>query len=214
MKSSTVVSALLFVSFLLFGGCNHEDARAVEGNGDQKSDVYIDIGHGGADAGALFPNGRANEKDVLLRIGTALGRQLTTEGVKVTVNRPDDRSLSLQERSNRANESKPSCVISLHLNMSRDSSTRGFYIYHQANQSASQTLAQNIHRELRTLSYLKDNGISSGRLHILKSTDAPAVVIEIAYVTNTGDGSTLLDANRQTEIVRSLTRSIRQFIQS
>ena len=214
MMKSTVVSAMLFVSSLHFLGCNHDDARAVEGKGDESVDVYIDIGHGGADAGALFPDGRTTEKDVLLNIGTAIAGRLSSEGVNAIVNRPDDRFLTLQERSNGANESKPACVVSLHLNVSRDSSNRGFCVIHQAGQPASITLAQNIQKELRALSYLKDNGITSGRLHILKTASAPAVVIDIAYVSNADDGSTLLDRSRQAEIVRSLAKSIRQFIRS
>lgn len=92
------------------------------------SRIVIDPGHGGKDPGAISPEGLM-EKDLVLQIGKRLARRLEMEGFEVFLTRSTDRFLTLEERTNFANEKRADLFVSLHINSHRDRSIRGIETY-------------------------------------------------------------------------------------
>jgi len=80
--------------------------------------VVVDAGHGGRDTGALGPRG-TREKDVALAIAKALAAKLKALGFTVVLTRPDDRYLTLDERTRIANEARADLFVSIHCNAAR-----------------------------------------------------------------------------------------------
>ena len=78
--------------------------------------VFIDPGHGGADPGAVA-NG-LQEKDICLSISLMLRNILVREytGIFVKLSRTTDRTLTLNERTNMANQWHADLLISVHVN--------------------------------------------------------------------------------------------------
>lgn len=103
---------------------------------EQKKKWYIDTivldpGHGGKDPGALSPDKKVNEKDVVLAIGLNLRDLLkhNLPGVKVLMTRDEDVFIPLAERTKLANREKGKLFISIHANSNRKRSLGGFETY-------------------------------------------------------------------------------------
>lgn len=77
--------------------------------------VVLDPGHGGTDPGAESKAG-LSEKFVTLDVAKRLRTLLEGEGLEVLMTREDDRTLSLKERAEFANERKGDLFVSIHLN--------------------------------------------------------------------------------------------------
>jgi N-acetylmuramoyl-L-alanine amidase len=94
----------------------------------QVSRVVVDAGHGGRDSGAVGPNGVA-EKDVTLDVARRLQRILESQDIRVLLTRDDDRFVSLEERTARANAFGADLFVSIHCNASEGRGRRGVETY-------------------------------------------------------------------------------------
>ncbi|MBX3229253.1 MAG: N-acetylmuramoyl-L-alanine amidase [Labilithrix sp.] len=90
--------------------------------------VAIDAGHGGNDPGARGPTG-VQEKDVTLAVAHKLAPVLARNGIQVTLTRDDDRYVTLEERTARANAFGADLFISIHCNAAERSAKRGVETY-------------------------------------------------------------------------------------
>ena len=77
--------------------------------------IVLDAGHGGKSLGTSAATG-LHEKDVTLDIADRLRRRLASEGVAVMMTREHDDTLSLQERSDFANNGHGDLFVSIHVN--------------------------------------------------------------------------------------------------
>ena len=75
----------------------------------------IDAGHGGASFGTSATTG-LHEKDVTLDIAERLSRRLAAQGVAIRMTRGGDDTLSLEDRSNIANDARGDLFLSIHVN--------------------------------------------------------------------------------------------------
>jgi len=90
--------------------------------------VVLDPGHGGRDTGAVGSAG-LREKDVTLDIARRVATILGAQGLRVILTRDDDRFVSLEERTARANESAADLFVSIHCNASESRGRRGVETY-------------------------------------------------------------------------------------
>jgi len=110
--------------------------------------VVIDPGHGGADHGTIFDNGkiRVAEKDVTLAISRQIVQKLKAKGISASLTREADTDLGLQARTSLANRLKANLFISIHMN---SASSKGVadaggvetYILNNTSNALSQRLA-------------------------------------------------------------------------
>jgi N-acetylmuramoyl-L-alanine amidase len=87
--------------------------------------IVIDAGHGGADEGAVSPNG-LREKDAVLDVAlrtTSLVR--SSLGIEVVLTRANDRFIPLHRRTAIANENRADLFLSIHANSSPNPATSG-----------------------------------------------------------------------------------------
>lgn len=91
--------------------------------------IIVDAGHGGADYGAIGP-GKKREKDVTLAIAKELAALLRADNdFKVIMTRDRDKSVSLQERAEIANNAGADLFVSIHANASPKSAARGWNVF-------------------------------------------------------------------------------------
>lgn len=117
--------------------------------------IVIDPGHGGKDPGTSG-NG-AVEKDINLAIGQELARILQGQGYNVIMTRKTDIYLTLQERTDIANNANADVFVSIHVNaLPRNPSTTGIEIYIMAlpTDNDAMNLAKVENRE-----YVEDKGV-------------------------------------------------------
>ena len=112
---------------------------------DDKIDVIvIDPGHGGAHYGAIGQNG-LREKDVALDIAKKVAKLIRKDKqLKVIMTRDRDKTVTLQERANIANEAQADLFVSVHANSSLKKHVRGWNIFFlaQAKNDSARSVAQ------------------------------------------------------------------------
>jgi N-acetylmuramoyl-L-alanine amidase len=98
------------------------------GAGRSVERIAIDPGHGGNDPGAQGPSG-LKEKEVTLAVAHRLAPILARQGVQVTLTRDDDRYVTLEERTARANAFGADLFVSIHCNAAENKSRHGVETY-------------------------------------------------------------------------------------
>jgi N-acetylmuramoyl-L-alanine amidase len=99
-----------------------------KGSGRAVSRVVLDPGHGGTDPGATGPTG-LKEKDVTLAVAHRVAPVLARSGIEVTLTRDDDRNVTLEERTARANSFGADLFVSIHCNAAENRTRRGVETY-------------------------------------------------------------------------------------
>ena len=121
------------------------------GRGRSVGRVVLDPGHGGNDPGATGPTG-LKEKDVTLAIAHKVAPVLARSGVEITLTRDDDRFVTLEERTARANAFGADLFVSIHCNAAENRARKGVETYvldTTANETAGKVAA-------------RENGASAG----------------------------------------------------
>ena len=98
------------------------------GKGRSVARVVLDPGHGGYDPGATGPTG-LKEKDVTLSIAHRVAPVLARQGVEITLTRDDDRYVTLEERTARANAFGADLFVSIHCNAAEKGGRKGVETY-------------------------------------------------------------------------------------
>ena len=91
--------------------------------------IVLDPGHGGHDTGTVGPDGMT-EKDLVLQVARRLRKMLQDNlGAEVFLTRERDEFISLEERTEIANQLQADLFVSIHANSSRSRSTSGVETY-------------------------------------------------------------------------------------
>ena len=155
--------------------------------------IYLDAGHGGADAGAVGANG-LYEKNLVLKIQQYLISYLnsTYSDFTIKTTRTTDTFLSLSQRASQANSWGADAFMSIHVNAGGGTGYED-YVYRSAS-NASKTFQSIVHGQVQPalLSYNHPNrGRKSANYAVLRLTNMPAVLTEIAFIDNSTDAALL-----------------------
>lgn len=188
-----VMKRAIFASFVLgivLSGVmlptNSVDAAAVR--------IFIDPGHGGADTGAVA-NG-LQEKDLALQIALKTRDILNEQysGHTINLSRTTDVTRSLAERTNMANNWGANFFASIHINSSQATGFESYtYNGDYAGKERTNAIQRSIHNEIVKQTGFTDRGVKEGNLHVLRESNAPAVLTENGFIDNANDASNLKD---------------------
>ena len=146
--------------------------------------VFIGVGHGGADSGAVATD-KQLEKDLNLSIAKACGAVLARHGVSVKYSRTTDEHDPVSQEVAECNSFAPDLAVDIHNNAGGGDGAEAFY---SRVGGTGQTLAQNILAEITKLGQnsrgAKTRTNSAGRDYyaFIRDTKAPAVIVECAFV--------------------------------
>ncbi|HLV10308.1 MAG TPA: N-acetylmuramoyl-L-alanine amidase [Halanaerobiales bacterium] len=153
--------------------------------------IVLDPGHGGFDPGAIGPSGLM-EKVVNLDISLKVRDILKREGYQVEMTRDDDTFLSLKERVELANQLDALIYVSIHANSSYSRHSEGSEFFIAPHKTAdSLLLADMIRKEFIDTVKLYDRGIKRDDLYVIKGTRMPAVLVEVAFLSNSHEEALL-----------------------
>lgn len=177
--------------------------------------VVLDAGHGGTQSGAVSLTGKL-EKDFNLAVIRKVQTLLMQEAlVDVVFTRTEDITLGLQDRVNIAEAAKANLFISVHGNSlelgypNRDK-INGSETYYS--RSGSLPLAQVMHKHLIAGTGFKDNGVRTKSLHVTRETSMPAVLLEVGYLTNSGNESGMYSEQLQDKLAREIVAGIKEYL--
>ncbi|MBR5236176.1 MAG: N-acetylmuramoyl-L-alanine amidase [Clostridia bacterium] len=160
--------------------------------------IFIDAGHNhaGCDLGAVG-NGLC-EQDVTFQIAAALGPQLVARGHQVKMSRNEQadsigqtESDSLYKRVQMANDWDAELFISIHCN-AFDRKARGTETLVYSKKSAAYPVAEKVQTAVVKRLGTADRGVKERPdLVVLRQTNAPALLIETAFIDNKDDAALL-----------------------
>lgn len=152
--------------------------------------IFIDAGHGGSNPGAVSSNG-LREADVNLDVALRLGRLLTSRGYEVNYSRTSNVNVGLRERANMANQWGADYFVSIHCNSNVNPIYKGTSTYYyRANTTASQ-LALVVNNALVAMIETPDLGIIQANFAVLRYTNMPAILVELAFISNPQEAALL-----------------------
>ena len=128
---------------------------------------------------------------------------------EIVLTRDTDQFTTLEERISFINSLNPSCVISLHVNMSKNEASRGMELYvtseeHLKDQSLQ--LALKIQEKLKRES--SEIKIKNAGFVLLKKVNHPVAMIELGFLSNAEDRAYLTSEHGQTEIAKAILETI------
>ena len=171
--------------------------------------VVIDAGHGGLDTGAL--RGSVLEKDITLDIALKVREILQERGMKkVVMTRTGDTTLSLADRVDIANSKKANIYVSIHVNASVKSEIKGIETHYYTEKGYD--VAQVIHKELMDTVNAEDRGLFKSKFYVINHTEAPAVLLELGFISNEQERNSLTSKKRQTNSAQAIADGIINYL--
>jgi N-acetylmuramoyl-L-alanine amidase len=149
----------------------------------------IDAGHGGFDPGAVGPTG-VQEKVITLAVAKKAAEVLRGAGVDVLFTRDSDKLLAgtinadLGMRYKIANQAKADVFVSIHCNSAADPKANGTETFYCTGSPAGAKLAEHIQNRLITALGLRNRGVKSATFAVLRGTNMPAALVELAFISN------------------------------
>jgi len=175
--------------------------------------VVVDPGHGGTDPGAVKDG--VYEKDINLDIALRLRQLLEVSGARVVMTRNDDSSVQLSDRSKMANEAAPDAIISIHCNSTTwDIFPSGTESYYFNTAPYSQELAALVHTCVLRELQLIDRKVRRGDYHMVRETWAPAVLVEVAFMSNGVDLQRLRDPEFRQKAATGMFKGLSMYLGS
>jgi peptidoglycan hydrolase-like protein with peptidoglycan-binding domain len=178
--------------------------------------IAIYAGHGGSDWGAVGIGG-VREKDIALEISNAVTAILRGQGYTVINNRTTDVNRSITRDAALANDNRADAVVEIHLNSNEGTPGTGseaFISVRDAQRGGqARNLASAILTRLASLGFrnrgvftsVNANGLDT--FGILRLTNMPAVLLEVAFINNPADLA-LLNINNVSSAIAEGIRQI------
>jgi N-acetylmuramoyl-L-alanine amidase len=172
--------------------------------------VIIDPGHGGQDSGAIGIGG-LKEKDVILPIALDVEEILRKQDIDVVMTRDTDVFISLEGRTDLANDLNADLFVSIHANSISLSRTdvSGLETYYY---DSGRRLAEFIHWNILNGVNIDDRSIRRARFYVLRHSTMPAVLVEVGFVTGEVDASNLKDPDHRRRMAEAIARGIIEYI--
>ena len=189
--------------------------------------VYLDAGHGGYDPGASYFG--IAEKSLTLAIQSRVKAKLEAEGYRVVTTRTSDTYVDLTDRSRAANASESDIFVSIHINASGSSAAQGIETYYyqpyaeypsrinatyHANPtrlSMSDTLANAIQSSLINATGAQNQGVKRQTFAVLRETTAPAVLVELGFLSNPQEAARLNTSSYQETLANAIVAGIKRY---
>lgn len=153
--------------------------------------IFIDVGHGGNDSGAIGLNDM-KEKDVVLNVALEIFRQnkQLDKPLDIYLSRFTDTFISLSDRTKLGKTLKPDVFISMHCNHSNNPNARGVEVYVGKNLSEyskqSTWLGFQLQAVFKKQLGFESRGVKFADFQVLReSIDYyPAVLLELGFLSN------------------------------
>ncbi|MGB9825727.1 MAG: N-acetylmuramoyl-L-alanine amidase [Desulfofundulus sp.] len=173
--------------------------------------IVIDPGHGGSDPGAVGPNG-LKEAHVNLAVALKVAEKLRKAGVEVKLTRTNDVFIDLQPRCDIANSFGADYFVSIHCNSAGTPEAKGTETYCYKFGGKGEILAKAIQAELIAATGRANRGVKTANYYVLRRTNMPAVLTELAFISNPEEERLLGSPDYQEKCATAIARGIGKVI--
>ena len=189
--------------------------------------IVIDPGHAGGniDPGAVNKISGLQEADITLMISKLLENCLLEDGheVKLTRNNwEEEETDDLSYRTALANSWGADIFISLHCNSAENENAKGYEIWTSPSDTLGDRLATCIYGQIAEecpdmsgrADYSDGDPDKEARFYVLLHTEAPACLIETAFISNSDEASMLADVAWQDRYARAIAQGVNKYFAS
>lgn len=199
----------------------------------RKTDVVLlDPGHGGADSGAISHRS-VEEARVNMDVARRVGKLLAGRGVSVRYTRDGNKTLSLEDRIEINRKIRPNAFVAIHVNATDNAAVSGIETFVMAAPGYSSTaggredaktydgnrngilnvrLAYAIQENLLAYTGADDRGVKRARFAVIKNSPVPGVLVEMGFLTNSGEESLLISRVYRDRIAAGIARGILSYL--
>jgi N-acetylmuramoyl-L-alanine amidase len=183
--------------------------------------ILLDAGHGGADPGAVahfsgVTCGGLRESDVVLGVVRQLGGILSWHQWLVSYTRMENQAVALERRCEEANQLGVDVFVSIHCNSFADPAAHGYEVWTSPVADAADALATQMYGDYRATfpdmrgraDFSDGDPDKQSKFWVLVHTEMPAVLFELAFISNLYDARRLVDPVWLNRAAWSLARSI------
>jgi len=182
--------------------------------------IVLDAGHGGTDPGAIGPTG-VREKDVNLAITLEVARLLRQQGAEVILTRQSDVFVELLQRAEIANQAGADVFVSIHANANVDRSKHGTSTYWwpypdvmtPGQIAARERLAGALQTALQGELERYELGLYQARFAVLRATNMPSALVEVAFISNPVEERLLADPAFQNRAAAAIAAGLQDYFQ-
>ena len=182
--------------------------------------IIIDPGHGGSDSGAVGLN-KTQEKAITLAVAQRLKTLLENSGARVVMTRKDDRDVygpsasavdELKARVTVGNSNKDADVfVSIHIDAFTNRASGGTTTYFYQKTPYDALLARSIQSAIAPAGGLQDRGVKSANFYVIKRTVMPAVLAELAFISNPDEEKLLNTPDFQQKMAQGIHLGLDKF---
>ncbi|WZL74400.1 N-acetylmuramoyl-L-alanine amidase [Clostridiaceae bacterium 35-E11] len=176
--------------------------------------IVIDAGHGGKDPGTKSKNPLQYEKNLALDTAKRLEKLLQEAGYATHMTRNDDTYIGLYDRSGAANALNADLFISVHYNWNPDPGISGVQmVYVDYDPRNNKALAQIMQEELaKELNAAERGLLHKPRTVVVRETQMPAVLCEIAFLSNDQDAQKASNPEYRQKAAQGILNGITRYI--
>ena len=176
--------------------------------------VFLNPGHDLVhDSGAVNPDTGLRECEVAAVVGDLVKKHLENAGCEVRMLQSDNLNWesTYADRQDCSNEWPADIFISIHCNAANGMAHGTETLIHSEGGRAEQ-LAECIQRQIVDSLDTTDRGLKERpELIVLRATDMPAVLVELAFIDNDEDAELLM--TRQDDFARAIARGVTDYEQ-
>lgn len=186
--------------------------------------VVIDPGHAGRniDPGAVNKTTGLQEADISLSVSRLVEKYLLAVGYEVKLTRTDFEQVETDDLSYRttlANDWGADIFISLHCNSATNQKAKGYEVWTSPGNTLGDKLATCIYEQIAAefsdwagrTDYSDGDPDKESRFYVLIHTDAPACLVEMAFISNDEEAGLLADAAWQDRYARAIARGVTDY---
>ncbi|MGB9886768.1 MAG: N-acetylmuramoyl-L-alanine amidase [Moorellales bacterium] len=173
--------------------------------------ICLDPGHGGRAPGAVGLGG-TKEKDVALAVVRLLRQELLSFA-DVSLTRDRDEYRELWERSQYANSIGANLFISVHCNSDDNHNAHGTETLVYRLGGEAEKLARKVQARVVTALGTFDRGVKvRNDLHVLARTKMPAILVELAFISNPAEEQKLANPAYQAKAARAIAQGVADYL--
>ena len=186
--------------------------------------IMIDPGHAGrnVDPGAVNQSTGLQEADVALFVSKLVETQLLAAGHEVKLTRTDWEQAEtddLNVRTSLSNDWGADLFVSIHCNSAASPNAAGYEVWTSPGDTEGDALATCIYAQIaiefpdRTgrADYSDGDPDKESRFYVLVHTDAPACLVEMAFISNDEEAALLSDSAWQERYARAIALGVTDY---
>lgn len=128
------------------------------------------------------------------------------------ISREDDTFVSLQDRSEMANEYGADVFVSIHQNAYENSSANGLETYYHINKGEHKPLSSEVQTNAIKETGAKDRGVKNANFTVLRDTTMVSSLIECGFITNPEESEKLASEEYQEKLATAIANGIEEYL--